>query len=56
MIYKEQLKNIRYSCFRLVHINFLYNGKFDFMAKALLTNTVVITRALCNKLCIVHVE
>ena len=35
MIYKELFKNIRYSCFRLVHIQFLYNSKFDFTAKSL---------------------
>ena len=44
---KELSKNIRYSCFRRVHIKFLYNSKFDLTAKSLVTNTVVITRVLC---------
>ena len=29
-------------------VKFLYNSKFDFTAKSLVTNTVVITRVLCN--------
>ena len=29
-----------------MHINFLYNSKFDFTAKSLVTNTVVITMVL----------
>ena len=45
MIYKRTIKNIRYLCFRRVHIKFLYNSKFDFTAKSLVTNTVVITRS-----------
>ena len=28
-------------------IKFLYNSKFDFTAKSLVTNTVVIARVLC---------
>ena len=28
-------------------IKFFYNSKFDFTAKSLVTNTAVITRALC---------
>ena len=48
MFIKELLKNMRYSCFRRVHIKFLYNSKFDFKAKPLVTNTVVITRVLCT--------
>ena len=47
MIYKKTVKNIHYSCFRRVHIKFLYNIKFDFTAKSLLINTVAITRVLC---------
>ena len=48
MIHKKKLfKSIRYSCFRRVHIKFLYNSKFDLTAKSLLINTVVITRVLC---------
>ena len=31
------------------HIKFLYNSKFDFTAKSLVTNTVVIMRVLCTK-------
>ena len=48
MIYeKRTLKNIRYSCTRWVHIKLFYNSKFDFTAKSLVTNSVVITRVLC---------
>ena len=43
-------KSIRYSCFGRVHFKFLYNNKFDFTAKSLVTNTVVIPRVLCMKL------
>ena len=32
-------------------IKFLYNSKFDFTAKSLVTNTVVKTRVLCRKEC-----
>ena len=42
MNYKRTVKNIRYSCFRRLHIKFLYNSEFDFTAKSLVTNTVVI--------------
>ena len=45
---KKMFKSIRYTCFRWVHIKFLYNSKFYFIAKCLVTNTVVITRVLCN--------
>ena len=48
IIYKELFKNIRYSCFRWVHIKFLYNSKFDFTAKSLVVNIVVITRVPCK--------
>ena len=48
MIYKRTVQNVHYSCFRLVHIKFHYNSKFDFTAKSLVTNTVVKTRVLCN--------
>ena len=34
----------------LVLIKFLYDSEFDFTAKSLVTNIVVITRVLCNKL------
>ena len=44
--YTKRMKNTRYSCLRRVHIKFLYNCKFDFTAKFLVTNTVVITRVL----------
>ena len=47
MIYKRTAQNVRYSCFRRADIKFLYNSKFDFTAKSLVTNTVVITRVLC---------
>ena len=50
MIYKRTVKNTGYSYFRQVHIKFLYNSKFDFTAKSLETNTVVITRFLCKKM------
>ena len=49
MIYKKNFKIIRYSCFRRVHIKFLYNSKFDFTAKSLVTKTVIITRVVCHK-------
>ena len=45
---KELFKNIRYSCFGQVDINFLYNSKFDFTAKSFVTNTFVISRVLCT--------
>ena len=50
MIYKRTVKNIRYSCFRRVHIKCLYNSKFDFIAKSLVhvTNTAVIKRVICK--------
>ena len=38
---------VRYSCFRQVHIKFLYNSKFDLTARSLVTNSVVITRVFC---------
>ena len=47
MIYIKELY-MRYSCFRQVHIKFLYNSKFDFTAKSLVTNAVVIKRVLCT--------
>ena len=48
MIYNRKLfKNIRNSCFGRVHIKFLYNSKFDFTAKSLVTNIVVIASVLC---------
>ena len=48
MIYKKKLfKSIRYSCFRRVHIKFLYNSKFHLTARSLVTNSVVIARVLC---------
>ena len=50
MNYKKMFKSIRYACFGQVHIKFLYNSKFDFTAKSLVTNTVVIARVLCIKL------
>ena len=31
-------------------IKLLYNSKFDFTAKSLVTNIVVITRVICNRL------
>ena len=38
--------------FRRVHIKFFfYNSKFNFTAKSLVTNTVVLTRVLCNSKC-----
>ena len=48
MICKKLFKRIRYSCFRRVHIKFLYTNKFDFTAKSLVTNAVVITSDLCK--------
>ena len=50
MIHKRTVKNIRYSCFRRVHIKCLYNCKFNFTAKSLVhvTNTAVIKRVLCK--------
>ena len=33
---------------------FLYNSTFDFTAKSLVTNTVVITRVLCINLTLLH--
>ena len=54
MIYKKKLvKSICYSCFRQVHLKFLYNSKFDLTAKSLVTNSVVRTRVLCIA---VHIE
>ena len=47
MICKQLLKKIRYSCFRWIHVEFLYHSKFDFTAKSLVTNAVVISRVLC---------
>ena len=48
LMHKTKLfKSIRYSCFRQVHIKFLYNSKFDLTANSLVTSSVVITRALC---------
>ena len=41
MIYKELLKNIRYSCSRRILLKFLYKSEFVFTAKSLVTNTVV---------------
>ena len=44
-------KNVqKYPLFMLrrVPIKFLYNSKFDFTAKPLVTNTVFITRVLCS--------
>ena len=52
MIHKNLFKSIRYSCFRQVHIKFLYNGKFDLTAKSLVKNSVVITRVLCILYCL----
>ena len=49
MIHKKMFKSIGYSCFRRVHIKFLYNSKFDLTAKFLVTNSVVIMRVLCSK-------
>ena len=49
MICKKLFKIIRYSCFRRVHIKFLYNSKLDFTSKPLVTNAVVITRVLCTE-------
>ena len=49
MIYKNKVvKSIRYWCFRRVYIKFLYNSKFDLIAKSSVTNSVVITRVLCT--------
>ena len=48
MSHKKLFKSIRYSCFRRVHLKILYNSKFDLTAKSLVTNSVVITRVLCN--------
>ena len=47
MIHKKMFKSICYSCFRRVHIKFLYNSKFDLTVKFLVTNSVVITRVVC---------
>ena len=44
---KKMFKSIRYSCLRRVPIKFLYNSKFGFTAKPLVTNTVIITRVFC---------
>ena len=44
----ELFKYIRYSCFRRVYIKFLYNSKFDFPAKSLVTNPIDITKVLCS--------
>ena len=44
---KTLFKSTRYSCFRRIPIKFLYNSEFDFTAKPLVTNIVVITRVLC---------
>ena len=49
MIHKKLFKSIRYSCFRRVHIKFLYSSKFDLTAKSLVTNSVIIMRVLCIK-------
>ena len=48
MIHENTVQKCLYSCFRRVHIKFLYNSKFDLTAKSLVTNSVVITRVLCN--------
>ena len=60
---KELLKNIRYSCFRRVHIRFLYKSEFDFTAKSMIINAVDVTRVLCTsvernllKLCLSHMR
>ena len=50
MICKKLFKRILYSCFRRVHIKFLYKSKLDFTAKSLVTNAVVIKRVLCTPL------
>ena len=47
MIHKKMFENIRYSCFRWVHIKFLYNNNFDLTINSLVTNRMVITRVLC---------
>ena len=39
---KKRFKSIRYSCFRRVHIKFLYNSKFNLTAKSLVTNSIII--------------
>ena len=44
MIHKKLFKSIRYSCFRRVHIKFLYNSKFDFTAKSLVTGSAAAGR------------
>ena len=49
MIYKKKtVQKYCYLCFGRVHFKFLYNSKFDYTAKSLATNTVVITRFLCT--------
>ena len=45
MIHK---KTVQFSCFRRVHIKFLYNSKFDLTAKSLVTNSVVVTKIRYN--------
>ena len=41
MIYKRTIK-------KYPLLKFLYNSKFDFTAKSLVTNTVIVTRVLCS--------
>ena len=53
---KKLVKSIRQSCFRWVHIKFLYNSKFYFVGKSLETNTVVITRVLCISITLCYQE
>ena len=43
----ETVEKKPFSCFTRVHIKFLYNSKFDFTAKTLVTNAAVNTRVLC---------
>ena len=47
MVHNKKFKNIRYSCFRRVHIKLLYNSTFDSTVKSFVINTVVITKVLC---------
>ena len=44
MIHEKLVKSIRYSCFRRVHIRFIYSSKFDLAAKSFVTNSIGVGR------------
>ena len=48
MFYKKSVQKYPLPMLQMGPIKVLYNCKFDFTAKYLVTNTVVIMRILCN--------